>query len=144
MADSIARYRIRVTLATAAILGMVASIIGWSIPPHHPDDRLGNTVIAGIVSAALGALIGYVGSSVYYRRMSLMDAFVCISIPILMFVGFMFGKSGDWFRFHVLRYGALAMIAYLGLRVCFSRNSGRKSRVNDASDDASSTHVGKI
>ena len=136
VADSVARYRIPVTLATAAILGIVGLIIGWSIPTKHPDDRLADILIPTLGLAVLGALIGYIVSSVYYRRMSAVDAFVCFAIPVYTFIGFVFGKSGDLFRYRVLSYGAMAMIAYLGLRVCHSQMSNRKTKLNDAADDA--------
>ena len=125
VADSNARYRIHVTFATAVILGIAGFAIGWSIPTRHPDDRLADVLLPASGLTVLGALLGYVISSVYYRRLSAVDAFACIAIPVFTFSGFFLGKSGDWFRYRVLSFGAFAMLAYLGLRVYLSQMSKR-------------------
>ena len=138
VANSIARYRIHLTLATAVILGTVGLMIGWSIPTTHPDDRLADIFIPTLGLAILGALFGYIISSVYYRRMSAVDAFVCFAIPVFTFIGFFFGKSGDLFRYRVLSYGALTMVAYLGFRVYHSQMSKNKPTLSDAANDVTS------
>jgi len=137
-ANSIARYRIHVTLATAAILGTVGFMIGWSIPTAHQDDRLADILFPTLGLAVFGALLGYTISSVYYRRMSAVDAFVCFAIPIFTFLGLLFAKSGDLFRHRVSLTGALAMIAYLVLRVCNSQMSKNKTTMRDDANDVTS------
>ncbi len=133
--DSVARYRIHVTFATAAVFGAAGLVVAWLKPPQHPDDRLADLLIASLGLAVIGTLLGYVVSSVYYRRMSTVDAFVCVAIPVYSFFGFVFVKSGDWFRYRFLSYGVLAMIAYLGLRVCYRHTSRHTAATTRSAED---------
>ncbi len=139
MSDPTARYRIHVTLATATILGIAGLFSAWSIQTPRLDERIADILTSTLGLAVLGALFGYVISSVYYRRMSLVDAFVCFAIPVFTFIGFAFGtKPGDEFRFSVFSYVVMAMIVYLGFRVCKFHISQRKATIDNSATDPKS------